>query len=155
VKRQRSETIQTAVRLPRAMYRQLKEGRLGVSGEIRERLAQSFDADLFDFHTATLGNAVKWMATRIQQDTGIAWHADPKACEAISVAVQTYLAAILQSPPAEKSAAGKEFLEDPPTLGRAIARDYIRAFGTMDAGIEEVLSMTNQLFKSIVERKSK
>jgi hypothetical protein len=120
MKRQRPETIQTAVRLPREMYNRLKQGRLGVSGEIRERLTHSFDAQSYDFPTRSLAEALKWMANRIQQDTGIAWHADSRACEALIVAVQTYLASI---PP---SASSKEFVDDPPTLGRAIARDYYR-----------------------------
>jgi hypothetical protein len=135
VKRERPETIQTAVRLPRAMYKRLKEGRLGVSGEIRERLAQSLDADSYDFPTNTLAEAVKWMAKRIGKDTGITWYTNPKACEALTVAVQTYLAAILQMPSAEEPAAVNEFVDDPPTLGRAIVRDYMRTWGELDEGL--------------------
>jgi hypothetical protein len=125
-KHPRLETVQTAVRLPREMYDRLKQGQLGVSGEIRERLALSFDAQSYDFPTGTLAEAVKWMAKRVEEHTGFAWHANPKACEALNVAVHTYLAAIVERPSAEEPNLVNEFVDDPPTLGRVIARDYIR-----------------------------
>jgi hypothetical protein len=51
----------------------------------------------------------------------------------------TYLATMIQTPSGEGSVPGKEFVDDPPTLGRAIARDYFRAFGELDEGVARVM----------------
>jgi hypothetical protein len=125
VKFKRPETIQTALRLPVEMHEKLKQSELGVSEEIRGRLDYSFFLDGHDSDTRSLANAVLWMARQIQHDTGIAWHENAKASEALSVAFQTYLALTAQPPFKGPSIPDEKFVDDPATLGRAVARHCI------------------------------
>jgi hypothetical protein len=129
VKRERTETVQTAVRLPREMHERLKQSPDGVSEEIRRRLERSFELDAFDPRTRDLVEAVAWMADQIERDTMSSWHQRPKAHETLVEALQTYLAKLKPAPSGGTPGVSDmwdSFIDDPPTLGRAIARHYVR-----------------------------
>src|SRR5262245_26698976 len=80
--------IQTAVRLPKALYDRLKESPLGVSGEIRRRLELSdYDAETFRLLEA-VSDAAVW--TKIQ--TGHQWHAHPAAHRVLRQILLSHLA---------------------------------------------------------------
>jgi hypothetical protein len=132
VKHPRPETVQTGVRLPQEMLVRLKQSPDGVSEEIRRRLARTFDEDAardaVDPETRDLIAAVAWMAGQVCQHAGIpgaSWHNVPGLHEALAVAVQTYLQTIK---PPERISVVQTLTspDDPPTLGRAIARHYVQ-----------------------------
>jgi hypothetical protein len=123
-RRQRSKPamVHTAVVLPPDMIEQLKQSDRGLSEEIRSRLARTLFEDTFDQRTRELAIALMELARSVQDHTGQAWHSGPQAQETLEIALQTYLAAI--KPTAESKAV---FQDDAPTLGRAIARNFLQA----------------------------
>ena len=93
------ETVQTAVRLPREMHERLKGSALGVSEEIRQRVARSFfEEDATDAPTRELAEDIVRMAADVRAN-GIEWHRHPKAHEAFTAAIVTWLEIIKPPPP--------------------------------------------------------
>jgi hypothetical protein len=121
VKRRSPASVQTALRLPAEMYEKLKQSKLGVSEAIRWRLFLSFELDRYDDSSRHLAGAVLWMARQVKLDSGTAWHQNAKARETLIAAFQAYLS-MTETPP---NIPDDQFVDDPPTLGRAIARQYI------------------------------
>jgi hypothetical protein len=117
-----------------------------LADEIRTRVERTFEQDAIDAPTRDLAADVVWIADQIARDTGSAWHRKPKAREALVAALQTYLA--ITEPPPEGPIPGVSdlidaFIDDPPTLGRAIARHRIRLKAEMKKSEQE----TRQLHK--------
>lgn len=135
-KRRRSAPamVHTAVVLPPDMIERLKQSERGLSEEIRRRLERSLAEDAalaaIDPETQDLIEAVAWMADQLQRDTSVPWHYHQRAHEALSTAFQTYFASL--KPPLSEGPPGVTDLflaylaDDPQTLGRAIARHYVR-----------------------------
>ena len=134
MKRERTETVQTAVRLPRDMLERLKQSPDGVSEEIRRRLEQSFAQDAAkeaqDPKTRALADDVTWLADAItyqvkpEGDPLWAWHSNLATHAALAEAMRTWMDIIkpipgLLSP--DPSALGLLGPGDPATLGRATA----------------------------------
>ena len=106
------------------MHERLSKSEVGVSEEIRQRVERTFHEDNFDLQTRELAGAVMWMADQVQRDTNVPWHDNPRAHEALSEAIVTWLGMIR---PAWRGAVSDLFgPDDPQTLGRAIARHYGR-----------------------------
>jgi hypothetical protein len=128
------EMVPTGLRLPREMYERLKQSYLGVSGEIRRRLERTFLEERYDVETRELADDVMWLAGEVQRQCGgLSWHLYPKAHEALAEALRMWLE-ISKRRAAESAAALAESAaaldlfgpDDPPTLGRSIARSYQR-----------------------------
>jgi hypothetical protein len=134
VKRERTETVQTAVRLPRDMHERLKQSPDGVSDEIRRRLEQSFAHDAAkeaqDPKTRELADDVTWLADAITRqvrpegDPRWVWHSTEATHAALAEALRTWMDIIkplsgLLSP--DPSTLGLLGPGDPATLGRATA----------------------------------
>ena len=96
-----------------------------IAEEIRRRLALTVERDGMDAETRALLEAVGWMADEIRRQSGADWHDFPKATEALAAAIHTWLEIIK---PKESSTAASDLFspDDPPTLGRSIARHYQR-----------------------------
>ena len=142
MKRERTETVQTAVRLPRDMLERLKQSPDGVSQEIRRRLEQSFAQDAAkearDPKTTELADDVAWLADAITHQVKPAagplgaWHSNEATHAALAEALRTWMD-IIKHPPigllgrVDPPNPGLLGPDDPPTLGRATARHLQRA----------------------------
>jgi hypothetical protein len=93
MKQERVETIQTAVRIPRAMLGRLQQSDLGVSEEIRRRLARTFAEDAIDPITRELLTGIVNLAAGVQADLGTPWHSYRGVQEVFAAAVALRLAA--------------------------------------------------------------
>jgi hypothetical protein len=133
--------VHTAVMLPLDLSRRLKEdgeasGR-GQSGEIRQRLEESYDPERSrDADTAILLSCIGRLADEIAKDDHVAaqsqWHENPEALLAFKAGVETlitrYQAKVRHKAPKSKSAEPSELLNleepnDPPdVIGRTHAR---------------------------------
>jgi hypothetical protein len=125
--RKRSDTVQTALRLPREMLDQLRKSRRPVSEEIRERLARSLFEDGRDPNTRQFAAEIVQIAEKVRRHFALEWHADMNAYEAFVAAVVDQMAS---HKPTDVSLAvpalfGEGNLDDPPAVvGRVIAREY-------------------------------
>lgn len=137
-KRQRAAPamVHTAVVLSQETIDRLKQSERGLSEEIRRRVNQSLNDDAYDPQTRDLGAAVMWLADQLRQHTGAPWHATSKGHEALDEALRTYLSTLKQPP---ESAFSDLFgPDDPQTLGRAIARHYVRFKAAQEKTIQEL-----------------
>jgi hypothetical protein len=118
--------VHTAVVLPPDMLERLRQSERGVSEEIRRRLTESFEAERHDQQTRDLQYAVAWMAEELARQANGAWHTTRKGREALAAAIQTWLE--LNMPKASGTVAVSDLFgpDDPPTLGRSIARHFQR-----------------------------
>lgn len=109
-----------------------KASERSLAEEIRRRLNKSFEADTHDEQTRDLAYAVIWMAEELGRQTGRPWHSTRKSRSALAVAIEHWLEI---SGPQESAAVSDLFgPDDPPTLGRSIARHFQRfAFETRRA----------------------
>jgi hypothetical protein len=119
--------VHTAVVLPREMLDLLREsGRsrgMGVSEEIRERLAGSLFDDACDPITRTFAGEVYELARRVRRQFGAEWYAFVNAHEAMVHALADQLASY--KPTATSADAPGTTPDDPPAVvGRVIAREY-------------------------------
>src|SRR5262249_7313032 len=117
--RKPSDTVQTAVRLPRAMHERLKSSSLGVSEEIRSRLERTVAEDA-DPATGELVAGILSLAELIRADLGAHWHESTNAHQAFTAAVAQRLAGYSPVEP-PSSAGGKPtgasaLLFDPPEI---------------------------------------
>lgn len=126
-----NESVQTAVRLPRHVLDRLKESDLGVSGEIRRRLDRTFDLDAFDDRTRDLADCVMWIASEVSRQVGHPWHVTGKGQQAVAAAIQYLLEPAEGSQIASTASEDLFGPDDPPTLGRSIARHYQRHIAEM------------------------
>jgi hypothetical protein len=106
------------------MYERLSSSELGLSEEIRQRIDRTLYEDQFDSQTRELAVDIMQIADMVK-DTKVAWHENPRAFEAFSVAVAEWLKVI---EPKWRGGAADDLLGpmDPGTLGLTIARSYRR-----------------------------
>lgn len=121
---------QLAVALPDDVRQRLEAAAARSGGslaeEIRRRLVASFDAEAHDADVRDLAEGVMWMAEELKRQAGVSWHSTRKAREALSSAIQTWLE--ISAPPQSPAAEDLFGPDDPPTLGRSIARHYQRQY---------------------------
>ncbi len=91
--------------------------------EIRTRLERTFDEDSVEKPTRDLIEAVKWMAAEIRRQVHLPWYYTVKSNEAMAAAMQTWLEIVRPPRTDEGDLFGPD---DPPTLGRSVARHYQR-----------------------------
>jgi hypothetical protein len=93
--------------------------------EIRRRLALTFAADAIDPVTRELAADIMHIADDVTRLSEVPWHSNPKAQQALAVAIQTWLE---DHPPPDHGPAAASLFgpDDPPTLGRSIAKLYER-----------------------------
>jgi hypothetical protein len=137
----RGRGIHTAVVLPPEVLDRLRQSERGVSEEIRRRIALTLEQDAIDPATRELLAAVTWIAGELHRQSRASWHAFPKAHEALSVAIQTWLEMVK---PKEPGGAANDLLspDDPPTLGRSIARHYQRFKAEMEKTDRELRNLS-------------
>lgn len=122
-KSKRARGVHTAVVLPPDVLEQLRRSERGVSEEVRRRVDRTLDEDAFDEQTRALGDAIMWIADEVSRQVGHPWHVTVKGRQAVAVAIQHFLEASI--PPTESLAVELLFgPDDPPTLGRTIARSF-------------------------------
>ena len=132
---QKPDLVQTAVRLPREMLDRLRRSELGASEEIRCRLACSLEADRIDPTTRELATDIIALAELVRLDVVADWKSDPGAHAAFRSAVLALIDEYKpKGAPVFSSAAVRDLLgagiakgDDPDTLGRALARHYLRS----------------------------
>jgi hypothetical protein len=99
--------------------------------EIRTRLERTFHEDAVDGPTRNLIEAVKWISAEIGRQVQIPWYFSVKSKEALSTALQTWLEIInplATAGPVDDTQRDLFGPDDPPTLGRAVARHYRRIY---------------------------
>jgi hypothetical protein len=130
------DSVQTALRLPRVVFEKLKNNPwgLGVSTAIRQRLDRTFDEETFDQESRDLADSVLWISDELSRQIGVPWHATRKGRQALAAAIEK----LLSEGPVETNAAAEDVFgsDDPPTLGRAIARQFLRLKGTMANNVD-------------------
>jgi hypothetical protein len=83
-----ADTVSTAVRLQRDIYDQLRQSDLGMTESIKRGLALLFARDLVDPKTRELADLVVTFASRIERETGHAWHSHAGANRALFAALR-------------------------------------------------------------------
>jgi hypothetical protein len=129
VGQKRSDTVQTAVRLPREMFDRLRQSERGVSEEIRERIGRTFKEDT-DPITQELIVGLLRLADAVRLDLGAAWHARKYPLEAFAAAVAQRLADYAATHDTGLGAADElfPFPQDPPeAVGRTLERQDQRS----------------------------
>jgi hypothetical protein len=129
--KERVETVQTAVRLPREMHDRLRESDLGVSEEIRRRVEQSFSWEGFDAPTRTLLMRIGRLVFLMPPETGHTWHAHAGAHEVFRQTMGLLLARA--KPPGDPVLEPAALPPDRPVASTDLA--------AMAAGLEAVVSL--------------
>jgi hypothetical protein len=121
-----AKTVQTAVRLPAEMYERLKQADVGISEEIRNRVARTFAED--DAGACELAADLVAMIADIHALAGSRWHQHSDVHAAVVAAINAWFDGTPASvPPDPRSAAVQRDLLgfapgfDAPTIGRMIA----------------------------------
>ena len=119
-----AETEVIQVRLPIAMADKLRGTPKGIGAEIRDRLAESIEFAEMPADARDLINAVRWIAEELRHQAS-GWSATKASRSALLIAIETWMD---QSEPASEGGAVNDLFGafDPPTLGRSIARHYVR-----------------------------
>ena len=121
--RTKKPRTQTGLRLEPEMFERLRNSPRGLSNEIRDRIERTFREDALDPVTGDLQYAVTWMSDELTRQAGRPWHASRKGREALAAAIETWLALSAKSIGDAEDPFGPD---DPPTLGRSIARHFQR-----------------------------
>ena len=120
-----AETEVIQIRLPIAMADKLRGTPKGIGAEIRDRLAESIEFDGMRVDSRDLINAVRWLAEELRHQAS-GWSATKASRSALLIAIETWMD---QTEPAAADGGAVTDLFgtfDPPTLGRSIARHYLR-----------------------------
>jgi hypothetical protein len=130
------------LRLPVAILKRMRGSPLGLTGEIKNRLAQSVEEAERNADTRAFVAAVAWIADEIRRDigVGVSWRNNSKAREALIAAVQAWLEANANKRAGPAVASDLFGPDDPATLGRTIARHYIRWTTEAEKGLREIKS---------------
>jgi hypothetical protein len=135
---------QLAVALPEEFRSRLEASAAGsgvsLAEEIRRRVRLSFEQDAVDRPTRDLLAAVRWIAEELdRQAAPVSWQNHPKANEALTEALRTWLE-IIKPRRAPGGVAASDLMapDDPPTLGRSIARHYQRFKSEMEKSEREI-----------------
>jgi hypothetical protein len=118
---------QLAVALPDDVRNRLEAAAVksdrSIAEEIRRRLDESFAADAHDDKTRDLIYAAAWMAEEVSRQAEAPWHSSRKGCEALAVAIQMLIEGLGPRKDPSPDPFGPD---DPPTLGRSVARHFQR-----------------------------
>jgi hypothetical protein len=108
----------------------LKKHPGGVSSAIRERLDRTFVEESFDQQSRELADSVLWISDELSHQIGAPWHTTRKGHQALTAAIEKLLSEepLKQQDDAAEDAFGPD---DPPTLGRTIARQFLRLRGAI------------------------
>jgi len=106
--------------------------------DIRDRLERTFAEDLIDPKTRDLTDDIQGLAGELAAQSHT-WHAHPKAFEAFTEAVKTWLEF---QRPRRKGVGVSDMIDasidDPQTLGRTIARTLWRVKQAAEDGLKEM-----------------
>jgi hypothetical protein len=114
-------------------------GGRSIAEEIRRRVEQSFEADAVDEATRELVEAVIWIADELNRQIRSSWALRRGGREALAHAIQAWLE--ITAPPRRSGPVVASDLmgpDDPPTLGRSIARTYQRFKAAIEKSTEEL-----------------
>src|SRR5262245_38996635 len=117
------------------MHERLARSELGVSEELRRRLAQSFaEEDQNDVQTRQLAADIVALVREVQALARSTWHEHPDVHRALKEAVQVLLEARApEKSPAVQSMAVRDlfgFSGDAATIGRTVAHLYLQRKGS-------------------------
>ena len=159
---QKPDLVQTAVRLPTEMLDRLRQSEQGASEEIRGRLLRSFAEDLIDPTTRELANDIIQLAELVRSDVGFNWNSDPGAHATFRSAVIALIDVHKPEGPPVFSAAVRDLFgagiakgDDPDTLGRALARHYLRSKPGRENPPAAQPSKIGRLARHIAKKKDK
>jgi hypothetical protein len=141
-KRATPRRIHTGIRLDAEIVERLSESGLGVSEEIRDRIYRTLREDALGPDLRRLLADIAWLAGEIDNQVGISssWQALPKANDALAEAIRAWLQII--KPKSFGTIPGASDLmgpDDPPTLGRSIARLYERIKPELEKNTQQIL----------------
>jgi hypothetical protein len=128
--------VHTAVVLPRDLLERLRRDAeaadRGLSGEIRQRLQQSYGVDA---HTAELIEHVKMLAHNLERDMGVEWWGDEYVRQAFKAGLASLIDALpsgdaRKGPGAAQDGRPEGPADDPDVVGRTHARLVIKRDGT-------------------------
>jgi hypothetical protein len=146
MKKGKSPTVQTAVRLPRDMHERLKQSEAGVSEEIRRCVQRAFDMDALDPDTRELAADMLELAELVRFDVAGNWNSHPGAHAAFRAAVIALIderkpkGAPIFGAARDLLGAGISKSDDPDTIGRALVRHYHRVKAERKKLLQELLN---------------
>lgn len=142
-KKAKQTLIQTGLRLEPEILDKLRKSPRGVSEEIRDRLIRTFFEDEIDPRTRELAAGVMQLAQDIRHDKSFDWYSHEKAHETLVEAIKALLGSL--KPKREGTHAVTSDLmwgdDDPVTLGRSIARAYLRRKVEMAKSLQEMVRL--------------
>jgi len=148
-----AETEIVQVRMPTALADRLRGTLKGIGAEIRDRLAYSLDDDDLPESTRDLLAAVKWIAEELRRQTS-PWPTNEKTQLALMTAIQTWVE--LSSPQGDRGAVSDLFgPDDPPTVGRTIARTYVRIEKAKQEVTQQLLAAHPDIASELKRRSKK
>lgn len=132
MKRERPDTVQTAVRLPREMHERLKQCEHGVSEGIRRRLNRELlFEDALDRPLREFVDELVLLSVALESEVGSSWHSDSAAHAAFKSIVIALLderkppgAPVFKEAPRDVLGVRISKSDDPDTIGRALARRF-------------------------------
>jgi hypothetical protein len=104
--------------------------------EIRRRIDRTLDEETFDQQTRELADSIMWMADEVSRQVGSPWHSTKKGRHAVAVAIQQFMQA---TAPLEGTSEDLFGPDDPPTLGRTIARHFLQFLSQLPRTPDEML----------------
>lgn len=149
-------TVQTAVRLPRTVFEQLKASDEGVSGDLRRRLDYTFDLEPIDEPTLELLTRIARMAQETKLETGADWHRHAGSHGAFRQAI---LANLARLKPEGSTAFGKRPHQsrpgdDPAEIGTWIEFDVWSMRNTPREQRQGYRAAMEQTWREIVKQRS-
>lgn len=139
-KQKRARGVHTAVVLQPDVLESLRQSPRGVSNEIRHRIDRTLYEDGFDQKTRELAADIMEIAGELQRQTGVTWHLNRSAHQALVEAVRWWLDSI-KPPMNDVATASDLFVGDPLTRGQSVAQSWQRIKAEMAKSHQEILGL--------------
>lgn len=100
-KKKRSDTVATAVRLPREMLERLRQSEFGITDGIKRGVEELFAAERRDWMTHDLITEIAELAYEVKLETGAIWHRHAGAHEIFRLIIEKRLARLKPKGPTD------------------------------------------------------
>jgi hypothetical protein len=139
-KAKRARGVHTAVVLQPDVLESLRQSPRGVSNEIRHRINRTLYEDGFDQKTRELAADIMEIANELHRQTGVTWHLNRGAHQALVEAVRWWLDSI--KPPVDDVGAVSDlFVGDPLTRGQSVAQSWQRIKAEIAKTDQEIINL--------------
>lgn len=129
-------TEQVTVRMAVSLANRFRRTSKGIGREIVDRLVRSVEAERLSNDTQQLAAAVAWIADQIDHDF-VGWRSNAATRLALITAIQTW---VEETAPQKNSVGMSDLMgpDDPATVGRQIARHFIRWQAALEESNREI-----------------